>query len=122
MPSFGSGEATAVARTALSPLVVKAAPEACLASLPVSNLMCLPPASSMVMSCFMMFPLFSLSIKSGRLGGDLRLKAKAPPERSRAGREISWARCRKGEGRDRAGAEERKHLRRENLRDRWRLK
>ena len=61
MPSFGSGEATAVARTALSPLVVKAAPEACLASLPVSNLICLPPASSTVTSCFMIFLFFSSS-------------------------------------------------------------
>jgi len=37
MPSLGSGDATAVARTALSPLVVNAAPEACLAMRPVSN-------------------------------------------------------------------------------------
>ena len=58
MPSLGSGEATAVARTALSPLVVNAAPEACLAMRPVSNLMCLPPASSMVTSCFIVVPLF----------------------------------------------------------------
>src|ERR1700727_1119051 len=55
MPSFGSGEATAVASTALSPLVVKAAPDACLAIRPVSNLMCLPPASSIVTSCFLVF-------------------------------------------------------------------
>src|ERR1700727_711151 len=58
MPSLGSGEATAVARTTLSPLVVSAAPEACLAIRPVSNLICLPPASSTVTSCFMVL-LFS---------------------------------------------------------------
>src|SRR5271156_6478641 len=58
MPSFGSGEATAVARTTLSPLEVSAAPEACFAMRPVSNLICLPPASSTVTSCFML-PLFS---------------------------------------------------------------
>src|SRR5271166_3256747 len=59
MPSFGSGEATAVARTTLSPLDVSAAPEACLATRPVSNLICLPPASSTVTSCFML-RLFSI--------------------------------------------------------------
>src|SRR5271156_2553882 len=59
MPSLGSGEATAVAKTTLSPLEVSAAPGACFAMRPVSNLICLPPASSTVTSCFML-PLFSL--------------------------------------------------------------
>ena len=59
MPSLGSGAETAVARTTLSPLLVSAAPEACLATRPVSNLICLPPASSTVTSCFML-RLFSL--------------------------------------------------------------
>src|SRR5665213_1784992 len=63
MPSFGSGEATAVARTTLSPLEVSAAPEACLAIRPVSNLICLPPASSIMTSCFMV-RLFSSSFLS----------------------------------------------------------
>src|ERR1019366_4274519 len=48
-----------VARTTLSPLEVSAAPEACLAIRPVSNLICLPPASSTVTSCFMV-RLFSI--------------------------------------------------------------
>src|SRR5271165_1082601 len=53
MPSFGSGEATAVARTTDSPWVTSAAPDACLAIRPVSKLSSLPPASSTVTSCFM---------------------------------------------------------------------
>src|SRR5271166_6105202 len=51
MPSLGSGEATAVARTTVSPVVTSAAPEACLAMRPVSKTRRLPPASSTVTSC-----------------------------------------------------------------------
>src|SRR5580698_900525 len=65
IPSFGSGDATAVARTTLSPLDVRAAPEACLAIRPVSNLICLPPASSTVTSCFMGAPLLFFLIDDG---------------------------------------------------------
>src|ERR1039458_1360268 len=57
MPSLGSGAAVAVASTTLSPLLTSAAPPACLAIRPVSNLICLPPASSTVTSCFMGAPL-----------------------------------------------------------------
>src|SRR5580658_7369386 len=52
MPSFGSGEATAVASTTDSPWVTRAAPEACLAMRPVSKLSRLPPASSTNTSSF----------------------------------------------------------------------
>src|SRR5580698_10323488 len=52
MPSRGSGEATAVARTTVSPVVTNAAPEACFAMRPVSNDSRLPPASSTDTSCF----------------------------------------------------------------------
>ena len=48
MPSRGSGLAVAVASTTLSPMRTTAAPCACLASFPVSNESCLPPASSTV--------------------------------------------------------------------------
>ena len=48
----GSGEATAVARTTVSPVVTSAAPEACLAMRPVSKTSRLPPASSTATSCF----------------------------------------------------------------------
>src|SRR6476620_5367602 len=51
MPSLGSGEATAVARTTVSPVVTSAAPEACLAMRPVSKTRRLPPASSTATSC-----------------------------------------------------------------------
>src|SRR5271163_3486748 len=68
MPSLGSGEATAVARITLSPLDVRAAPEACLAMRPVSNLICLPPASSTITSCFICLPLLSLSLTGLSLG------------------------------------------------------
>src|SRR6266702_3853750 len=68
MPSFGSGEATAVARLTLSPLEVSAAPEACLAIRPVSNLICLPPASSTVTSCFMVRLFSVLLIDDGTCG------------------------------------------------------
>src|ERR1700734_2413369 len=88
IPSFASGEEVAVARTTLSPLEVSAAPGACLAIRPVSNLICLPPASSTVTSCFML-PLFSRfhSIKlvsrhpsSGREKVQLYCAATWPPE------------------------------------------
>src|SRR5580692_7095863 len=52
MPSLGSGEATAVASTTLSPSVTNAAPEACLAMRPVSKTRRLPPVSSTATSCF----------------------------------------------------------------------
>src|SRR5580704_16656402 len=51
MPSLGSGEATAVARTTVSPVLTRAAPEACLAMRPVSKTSRLPPASSTATSC-----------------------------------------------------------------------
>src|ERR1700677_2035500 len=51
MPSRGSGDATAVARTTVSPVVTSAAPEACLAMRPVSKTRRLPPASSTDTSC-----------------------------------------------------------------------
>src|SRR5580658_2583546 len=51
MPSLGSGEATAVARTTVSPVVTSAAPDACLAMRPVSKTRRLPPASSTDTSC-----------------------------------------------------------------------
>ena len=44
--------ATAVTRTTLSPVDTSAAPGACLAMRPVSNVNRLPPASSTVTSCF----------------------------------------------------------------------
>src|SRR5580658_9211901 len=49
MPSRGSALAVAVASTTFSPSRTTAAPWACLANFPVSNEMCLPPASSTVM-------------------------------------------------------------------------
>src|SRR5580692_11385702 len=52
MPSLGSGEATAVANTTVSPVVTKAAPDACFAMRPVSKTRRLPPASSTATSCF----------------------------------------------------------------------
>ncbi len=52
MPSLGSGDATAVDRTTVSPVVTSAAPEACLAMRPVSKTNRLPPASSTATSCF----------------------------------------------------------------------
>src|SRR5580658_3139619 len=52
MPSLGSGDATAVARTTVSPVDTRAAPLACLAIRPVSNTSRLPPASSTATSCF----------------------------------------------------------------------
>src|SRR5271167_1789248 len=48
MPSRGSALAVAVASTTFSPSRTTAAPWACLANFPVSNEMCLPPASSTV--------------------------------------------------------------------------
>src|ERR1700723_1972778 len=51
MPSRGSGEATAVDSTTVSPVVTSAAPDACLAMRPVSKTRRLPPASSTVTSC-----------------------------------------------------------------------
>src|ERR1039458_9918576 len=51
MPSRGSGDATAVARTTVSPVETRAAPEACLAMRPVSKTSRLPPASSTATSC-----------------------------------------------------------------------
>src|ERR1035437_4658686 len=51
MPSRGSAEATAVARTTVSPVLTRAAPEACLAMRPVSKTSRLPPASSTATSC-----------------------------------------------------------------------
>src|SRR5580704_975880 len=51
MPSLGSGEATALARTTVSPVVTNAAPDACLAMRPVSKTRRLPPASSTDTSC-----------------------------------------------------------------------
>src|ERR1700722_11854420 len=48
MPSRGSGFEVAVSRTTLSPILTTAAPWACLASFPVSNESCLPPARSTV--------------------------------------------------------------------------
>src|SRR6202012_5513823 len=53
MPSLWSGEATAVARTTVSPVVTNAAPEACLAMRPVSKTIRLPPASPTATSCFL---------------------------------------------------------------------
>src|SRR6266852_3393856 len=55
MPSRGSGLAVAVARTTLSPMRTTTEPCACLASFPVSNEICLPPASSTETSCFMIY-------------------------------------------------------------------
>src|SRR5580704_12274992 len=52
MPSLGSGDATAVDRTTVSPVVTSAAPEACLAMRPVSKTNRLPPDSSTATSCF----------------------------------------------------------------------
>src|SRR6516225_11312781 len=52
MPSRVSGEATEVARTTVSPIVQRAAPEACLAIRPVSKTSRLPPASSTATSVF----------------------------------------------------------------------
>src|SRR5215469_246051 len=52
MPSRGSGEATAVASTTVSPVETRAAPEACLAMRPVSKTSRLPPASSTATSVF----------------------------------------------------------------------
>src|SRR6185503_2299717 len=51
MPSRWSGDATAVAKTTVSPVVTSAAPEACFAMRPVSKTSRLPPASSTVTSC-----------------------------------------------------------------------
>src|SRR5580658_1631051 len=67
MPSLGSGEATAVASTTLSPSVTNAAPEACLAMRPVSKTRRLPPVSSTATSCFMESS-FTFSIHLGNLG------------------------------------------------------
>src|SRR5436305_15343002 len=53
MPSRGSGLATAVVSTTLSPMRITAEPWACLAIFPVSMEMDLPPASWTVVSCFM---------------------------------------------------------------------
>src|SRR5437764_5593989 len=68
MPSRGSGEATAVARTTVSPVVTSAAPDACLAMRPVSKTSRLPPASSTATSCFVDIhcPLFVFRL--GNLG------------------------------------------------------
>src|ERR1700735_1203352 len=91
MPSLGSGEAVAVARITLSPLVVRAAPGACLAIRPVSNLMCLPPASSTVTSCFMvcLFSVFSYSYRLMELVRGLsESKARGKMQHRIAGPEI----------------------------------
>ncbi len=70
MPSRGSGDATAVASTAVSPDVTRAAPDACLAMRPVSNCSRLPPASSTETSCFMFFSsLLRHKRRVPRLGG-----------------------------------------------------
>src|SRR5580692_408185 len=84
MPSLGSGAAVAVASTTLSPLLTSAAPPACLAIRPVSNLICLPPASSTVTSCFMV-RLFSILLC--RYWNLLlrRLRARAGTQPSRTG-------------------------------------
>src|ERR1035437_2949732 len=67
MPSLGSGAEVAVASTTLSPLLTSAAPGACLAIRPVSNLICLSPASSTVTSCFIGAPLLCSSLRYGNL-------------------------------------------------------
>src|SRR3954471_433506 len=68
MPSRGSGDATAVARTTVSPVVTSAAPDACLAIRPVSKTRRLPPASSTATSCLVDIhcPLFVFRL--GNLG------------------------------------------------------
>jgi len=55
MPSRGSGLATAVASTTLSPMRTTTEPWACLANFPVSNARLLPPVSCTDTSCFMFY-------------------------------------------------------------------
>src|SRR5690349_18530236 len=52
MPSRGSGLATAVARTTLSPMRTTTEPWACLANFPVSKDRLLPPLNTTDTSCF----------------------------------------------------------------------
>src|SRR5579872_904674 len=66
MPSRGSGAATAVASTTVSPEVTTAAPDACLAIRPVSNCSRLPPASWTEASCFMLSSFLSGKLVRGR--------------------------------------------------------
>src|SRR6202042_3757625 len=79
-PYLGSGAATAVARTMLSPWVTTTAPEACLAKRPVSNVSRLPPASSTVTPCFINSS-FRLCTKGG---GACRGREWSQRERRRA--------------------------------------
>src|SRR5579863_5516904 len=66
MPSRGSALAQAVARITFSPERTTALPCACLAQLPVSNEIFLPPLSSTVTSCFIAFLLSSETCFSAR--------------------------------------------------------
>src|SRR5208282_4123484 len=70
MPSRGSGDATAVARTTVSPVLTSAAPEACLAMRPVSKTNRLPPASSTATSCFVDIESSFRFVRLGCLCGD----------------------------------------------------
>src|ERR1700692_2702867 len=76
MPSLGSGEATAVASTTLSPSVTNAAPEACLAMRPVSKTRRFPPVSSTATSCFIETSFYYVHL--GNLRGKKGPDAKNP--------------------------------------------
>src|SRR5277367_4825351 len=78
MPSLGSGEATAVASTTLSPSVTNAAPEACLAMRPVSKTRRLPPVSSTATSCFIGDLFHSIVYSFGKLDRQQSPHAKNP--------------------------------------------
>ena len=92
MPSRGSGEATAVARTTVSPVVTSAAPEACFAMRPVSKTSRLPPASST--AYFMLrrhrcprFILFAWETCGGKCAAGVEVRAAGPsPARNKQSR------------------------------------
>src|SRR5579864_4182385 len=69
MPSRGSGLATAVASTTLSPMRTTTEPWACLANFPVSNARLLPPVSCTDTSCFILISFWAGGHAGAGLGG-----------------------------------------------------